>query len=195
MAAVSGSGCGGGAPGLVTENQELRDKVEAQQRLLVARDEQIQDQARHIQELQGLTGERSLDRLVHVARIELERLTGGYDDDRDGVDDGVVAYVRLIDQDGDTIKAAGSVRVRLLDLAKPPDSQLVGDVELGPEELRPAWYGRFLTSHYTIKVPWAHGAQRAEHKSITVLVRFTDLLTGQVFEAQQAVEVSGSAAV
>jgi len=197
LATVLASGCdgAGAGSGRVTEIQALRDKIETQQRKLVAKDEQVQAQASLIQELQGLTGPRSLDRLVHVSRIELERLTGGYDDDHDGVDEGVVVYLRLIDQDGDTIKAAGGVQIRLIDLAKPEGSQLVGHVELSPAALHPMWFGRLMTSHYTIRVPWSGDAERAEHESITVHVRFTDLLSGQSFEAQEVVEVSGATPV
>ena len=180
-------------PGSLTQIQQLQDKIEGVQRRLVTKDDQIQAQAHLIRELQDLTGERTLDRLVHVSRIELDRLSGGVDDDGDGVDEGVKVYLYLVDQDGDKIKATGSVKVRLLDLANPPDSQLVGEVELSPEELRPMWFGRFLTSHYTIKVPWARGAKHAEHKTITLLVSFTDLLSGQSFETQKAVDVRGVA--
>lgn len=176
----------------ITEIQQLRDKLEAQQRTLVAKDEEILAQSAHIQELQGLSGDRTLERLIHVNRVEFASLTGGYDDDRDGFHEGIIAYLRLIDQDGDTIKAAGSVHLRLLDLAKPPETQLVGELRLGPEELRKLWYGRFSTGHYTLKVPWAGGVKHAEHKAITIYARFTDLLTGRTFDVQQVAEVAGA---
>ena len=178
----------------VTEIQHLRDKLEAQQRVLVTKDEELNAQAASIQELQGLSDERAVERLVHVARVELASLTGGYDDDHDGVHECVKVYLRLVDQDGDTIKAAGSAHARLLDLAKPPETQLVGELKLGLDELRPLWYSRFSTGHYTLKVPWAGGAKRAEHKAITIHARFTDLLSGQTFETQQVVEVAGASA-
>jgi len=188
------AGCGPETPpGAVTEIQRLRDQVISLNQRLVSREEQIRDQARRIQELQNLSGERTLDRLVHVQRVEIDRLSGGYDDDRDGVDDGVVVYLRLLDaeQGGDPIKAAGSVGVRLLDLARPPESQLVGEAHLSPEQLRSMWYGRFLTSHYSIKVPWPDEQTRPSQKIVTVLVHYTDLLTGKSFQVQGAVEVRG----
>ena len=177
----------------IAQVQQLQDRNQEQARLLAAKDEQLAADAKRIQELQGLNGERSIDNLVHVASIEIDRLSGGYDDDRNGVDEGVLIYLRLLDKDGDAIKASGNVHVRLLDLAKPEGSQLVGELSLDPAALRPLWYGRLLTYHYTIKVPWAGGAKRAEHKSITVVVEFTDLLSGKTFTAQKVVEVSGAA--
>ncbi len=176
----------------LTQIQELEDENASLRRQLVAKDEAIGDQAQRIQALQGLQGERSVDSLIHVSNIEVHTLSGGYDDDHDGVDECVKVYLRLLDQDGEAIKAAGTVHIRLLDLANPPTSQLVGEVRLTADEMRPLWFGRFLTAHYTIRVPWADGAERAEHKSITVVARFTDLLTGQSFSTQAVVEVNGA---
>ncbi len=173
----------------LTRIQELDDKVQKQARQLVDREEQLASAARTIQELRGLEGPRRLDRLVHVAKIEIERLSGGYDDDRDGVDDGVVAYVRPIDVDGDVVKAAGSAKVELFDVSQKSGPQSVGKVELDPEAMRKAWFSKFMGAHYRIKVPWAADAAAQERKAITVVVRFTDLLTGQSFEAQHIAEV------
>ncbi len=176
----------------VTQIQELQDKVTAQARTIVEKDAAILSQAARIRELQNLKGKQSIDNLVHVAKIELAPLSGGYDDDEDSVDEGVVVYLRSLDQDGDIIKATGSVRVRLYDLSKPEGQQLVGSLELDAAGLRPLWFGRFLTSHYSIKVPWADGAKRAEHESITVHVTFTDLLSGNVSKTQESVKVRGA---
>lgn len=189
---ATGGGCNGDSDH-VKQIQDLKDQVVEQRRRLAAKDELLRTQADHIQQLQQLGGERSLDRLVHVSGIELARLSGGYDADEDGVDDGVRVYLRLRDGDGDAIKATGSVRVTLTDLALPAASQQVGFIELGPEALRPLWYGRFASYHYTIEVPWSDGAGRPAHKSIVVRVQFTDLLTGQAFEIQEVVEVVGVA--
>lgn len=194
LGVLVGAGCGSATqPGTATELQRLRDQIINLNQQLSARQEQVREQALRIQELQGLSGERTLDRLVHVRRIEMDRLSGGYDVDRDGVHEGVVVYLRLLDaeQGGDAVKAAGSVRVRLLDLARPPESQTIGEIHLSPEQLRPLWYGRFLTSHYAVRVPWAGRDARPTQKTITVLVYYTDLLTGQTFNIQGSVEVQG----
>ncbi len=176
----------------ITQVQELQDKAAAQAREIVEKEAAILVQAARIRELQNLKGKQSIDHLVHVAKIQLAQLSGGYDDDEDSVDEGVVAYLQLLDQDGDIIKATGSVCVRLYDLSKAEGQQLVGSVELDAAGLRPLWYGRFLTYHYSIKVPWADGAKRAEHESITLHVTFTDLLTGDVFKTQEVVKVRGA---
>lgn len=176
----------------VTQMQELQDKLEQQGRLMAQKDERIAAQATRIQSLQGLTGERAIENLVHVETIQIERLSGGFDEDGDGLDDGIVVYLKLLDQDGEAIKAAGSVRVRLMDLSQPSERQRVGELSMDPAVLRTQWYGRFLTSHYTLHVPWKDG-QRPAGTSITILVTFEDLLSGRSFEAQSVVGFSGAA--
>ncbi len=178
------AGCqNGGADPHITQIQELQDQLSRQGRQLGEKDAVINEQAAEIQHLRGLDADDRLKRLVHVDRIELQSLSGPYDDNRDGVDDGMVAYLRLIDADGDTIKAAGSATVQLFDLAAPQGGQLIGGVNLGPDELRPLWYGCLFTSHYTIRVPWKERLSPGG-STVTMVVRFTDLLTGRSFETQ-----------
>lgn len=194
-------GCGGTSAGTVqnadriTEVQRLKDENERLKTELAQKNDQLAVQAATLAELRGMTGDRSLDKIVHVDRLAIDPLSGGYDDDRDGVDEGVVVYLSLFDQFGGTMRAAGSASVTLLNLADPKDSKVVGEVNLTAEALGKMWYGAFLTSHYTIKIPWSGGAARPPSKDITVVVTFTDLLTGRVFSDQRAVGVTGFGAV
>lgn len=176
----------------ITEIQQLKEHIEAQNRELTQQKSQIAEQARQIQTLQGLSESDRLAQLVHVHKIRLQSLSGGYDDDRDGIDDGAVAYLQLLDVEGDVIKAAGSVVMEVYDLAAPDSERQVLMHQLGPEELAATWFGRFMTSHYTIKAPWPSG-RMPTHKSLTIVVRFTELLTGASFEVQQSVQVNGPA--
>ncbi len=189
LCAILGACNNNKADSQLTVTQELRDKVQKQARQLVDREEQLSSAARTIQELRNLEGPRRLDRLVHVAQIDIERLSGGYDDDQDGVDDGVVVYLQPVDTDEDIIKAAGSAKVELFDVTSKPGPQSVGKVELDPDAMRKAWFSKMLATHYRIKVPWSAEAAAQAHEKITVWVRFTDLLTGQSFEAQRIVDV------
>lgn len=176
----------------ITQIQELEDKVQGQNRVIQAQKSQIAEQQREIQTLQGLGDEARLARLIHVDRISLEGMSGGYDDDRDSVDEGAVAYLRLMDKDGDVIKAAGSAVLEAYDLAAPESERLVASAEFNPDEMAAAWFGRFLTSHYTLRAPWKSGKLPA-HKTLTIVVRFTELLTGKSFEVQHTAEIHGPA--
>lgn len=175
----------------ITRIQELEDRVEMQGRELAAKDRLLAELSRRIQTLSNLNEDQRRDHLVQVASIEVERLSGGYDDDADGVDDGVVVYLRLRDADGDTIKQGGLAQVELYDLSAPQGRKQVGGSDVPAEALSKLWYGKLMTSHYTIHVPWTTGSPPAG-RLITVVVRFTDLLTGRVFEAQRVVEIAGN---
>lgn len=172
----------------ITEMQQLEDKVRAQSAELARKNEELASQAETIRELRGFSGDRSIDQFVHVSRIEIERLSGGYDDDRDEVDEGVVAYLRLYDSDGDIIKASGSAILEAYDLAAPEGQQLVAKIAVDVAAMRSLWYGKFMTSHYTLKAPWLPD-RAPRHGSITIVARFADLLSGEVFEAQRVANV------
>lgn len=176
----------------IAQIQSLEDKSREQARQIAAKDAELENQQKVIQELRGLEGPRRLENLVRVGSIQIERLSGGYDDDGDGTHEGFVVYLRMQDQDGDVIKAAGSARVQLFDLSPEGAGQIVGQAQLEPDALRQSWYGKLMTSHYTIKVPWTDG-KHPGNKSITAVVNFTELLTGRTFEAQHAAAVLGQA--
>lgn len=177
----------------LTRIQELEDENARLKRDLAARDEQQRDLAATIQSLRQLGPGRTMEDIVRVARVEIERLSGGYDHDRDGIDDGVVVYLRLFDQFGGTIRASGTARVKVFDPANPEDRNLVAEHEWSHEALRELWAGRFLTAHYTLHVPWPSGRTSADHAELVAFASFTDLLTGQTFTDQRPVTVRTSA--
>ena len=176
----------------VTEIAQLKEKNLAQSRLVQQRDEQIRSLSQQIRRLTELPQPRRLDLLPRVQRIELASLSGGYDDNDDGIDEGVVLYLRPIDQDGDTIKAAGTLRVVLTDPTTDGDRMVVGEVDLGLEVLRKAWYGR-LSSHFTVRIPWSGGAELPPSRTVLAYVQFTEYLTGQTFDQFETFKVSGAA--
>ncbi len=126
----------------VTEIEQLKEKNLAQSRLVQQRDEQIRNLSEQIRRLTELPESRRVDLLPRVQRIELASLSGGYDDNDDGIDEGVVLYLRPIDQDEDTIKAAGTLRVVLSDPSSDVVRMVVGEAELGFEVLRKTLDGR-----------------------------------------------------
>lgn len=186
------SGCIGGQPDPhIKQIQELEDKVAAQGRLLAQKEEQIKSQAETIRQLRTGVKDGS-EQLVRVGKIELERLSGGYDDNSDGVPDGIVLYLRTLDTEGETMKAAGSARVRLYDLSLPEGQQLLLNVSYTPQQLKELWFGRFMTAHYTFKCPFDEKFKRPTSGNVTAVVNFTELLTGRGFDTQQVLSISKS---
>ncbi len=174
--------------------QQLEDEKADLQRQLALKGEQVQAQTQTIDNLRKYPGDLKIDELIHVDRIEIERLSGGYDDDRDGIDDGVQIHLRMYDQDGYAIRSVGELDVKLFDLANPEGQQSLGGVALSRNQLRPLWLGRFLTSHYTIQIPWSDKVRRPAHRDLTVTLTFTDALSGRTHSAQAVLPITGVAA-
>jgi len=172
------------------ERRKMEDEIASLRRDVASRDDMIRTQAAQIQELRGIGPDRA--RLIpHADRIEIDPLSGTYDDDRNGVPDGMVVYFKAFDADGDVIKAAGTATVQALDLAAGPEGQSLAECKLDEVALRKAWYGQFMTSHFTVKCPWRSGPPA--RGDVTIRVRFVDLVTGKPFEAvKQAKVVSAS---
>ncbi len=130
-----------------------------------------------------------LKELTAPVRISIESPSGGYTVDNKPGDAGIVLYIRPIDRDGDPIKAAGSLRVTLLDLSRPSEPKVISTYDFDPQTLSKMWYGRLLTNHYTVRCPWPpSGAPKTD--KVTAVVEFTDLLTGRVFTTQEAFDIT-----
>lgn len=190
---IGSLGCN--AFGSSKEMRLLREQVAAQKQQNAALEERIialqrtlDEQKQQITTLQTLGADR-LAMLVAPVRLELERTTGGYDEDGRPGDDGVVAYVRPIDDDGDVVKVAGVLVMDVFDLTG-VEPRLVAHAELDAANTRKAWHGRLWTQHFTIQCPWPPpGNEPPPTRELTVRVLFTDLLTGRTLTAQRAVTI------
>jgi len=160
------------------ENARLKADIRQLQQTLAERRKEIQT-------LRAL-GEKRLDLLFHVRRIRLGRYTAGRDLDNTPGDDGVRVYLSPLDQHGQPIKAAGTVRIRLFDLAR-PDGNLLAEHAFSVEEVGRHWQGWPLTYHYAFDCPWTRPPAGGE---VTVRAEFTDYLTGKHFTAQRACKVT-----
>lgn len=167
----------------------LERKNADQAKDLIAREETIRGLQRRVKTLEAIGGPGRVQLLCPTARIEIDPKSRGYDQDGQPGDDGIVVYLRPYDADGDIIKAAGIIHVQVLDLAAPPTQQLITEKRWSPEETRKVWFGRLMTNHYTLRLPWGEkGPPR--HSSVTVRVVFHDVITGETFEAQKLVTVA-----
>jgi len=142
--------------------------------------------ARQIETLQAL-GEKRLELLYHVQQIKLARHTGGVNLDDQPGDDGVRVYLRPVDQYGSVIKAAGSVKIELFDLAAETEANRLSSCSWSVKEAGEHWSGGLLSPQYSFDCPWSAGPP--EHEQIAVRVEFVDYLTGRIFSAQTVCEV------
>ena len=132
-------------------------------------------------------GPDRLKKLFYAKDIKLGQYTGGADLDGQAGCDGIKVFLRPIDANGDTIKAAGAVTVQLYDLAQPADKTLIGEYKWSVDEVAKAFSGGFLTYHFTFTCPWKSGPPK--HAEITVRVEFIDYLTGKTLAAQKVCKV------
>ena len=163
---------------LTAECDTLRWQAASDQQTLSRQKEQIET-------LRGFGQDRLL-RLYFAERLEIADLSGGYDTDGRTGDEGVVVYLRPRDADGDIVKAAGAVVIKLFDLAEPEGGRLLGSSRFSPEEIRERWHSRFLTQHFTLKCPFE---SLPAHEAVTVRVEFSDLLTGKTLIAEKLCQV------
>ena len=167
------------------ENQKLREQITDLDRRHVGDEATI----KALEQKQGTPLELSsskVDQLFTVHGIKLGRLTGGddWDPSKPG-QEGLKVAVDPFDEEGDKIKAAGSIVVDAFDLAATPDTQ-IGHWSFDLHQTRKNWISGGFISGYVLKCEWQ---KIPKHNDITVKVTFTDALTGRAFTEQKLVKV------
>jgi hypothetical protein len=165
---------------------ELRDKLATRETQLVSQKATIDGLNEQLAVAKSIS-EDDLKRIFYPERIEIDRLTGGFDKDGKPGDDGVVVYFRPIDRKGDVIKVAGDVKIQLFDLAAEESKNLIGEYVVPVDKLIDLWYGKMLTNHFSVNCPWLN--RRPEHPEITVRLVFVDYLTKRVIATQAVCKV------
>jgi hypothetical protein len=164
---------------LKQEKTQLREQIEESEKEV----EQLKEQ---VQVLSGLPGEKTAKNLYNVQKIKVTRYTNLYDKDGDGRYEKLIVYLQPIDEEGDVVKATGSVDVQLWDLNKEGDKALLGEWHTGPEELKKLWFATIITINY--RMTYDVSEIISEYKeALTVKVTFTDYLTGKVFKDQREI--------
>ncbi len=188
LAALAAAGCADNTRLLNQARTELRQAREENATLkqdLQSARQLVSEQQGQIDTLRGL-GEKRLSELFHVTAVKLGRYSAGLDTAGKGYDDGVRVYLRPVDQYGDALKAAGSVKIQLFDLAAPAEDNLLGECDFPVQQVAKHWSAGFMTYHYRFDCPWK---TPPKHADVTVRATFTDYLTGQSFSDQKVVTV------
>lgn len=161
------------------EKTELTRQIEQTQ----SENKQLRKQ---IEVLSGLPQDK-FESLCKVQRIKLTKYTNLYDKDEDGRKDKLIVYIQPVDEDGDTIKAAGAVDVQLWDLNKKDDKALLGEWHIKPRELKKLWLSALLATNYRLTFDVTDKIDSFE-EPLTVKITFTDYLTGKVFKEQKVIK-------
>lgn len=185
---LSLAGCG---PSQKQFDQARSELFDANEQLRQAREENaalgqtLSGQQQQIQTLQNL-GERRLERLYIVQRIDIGRYSTGQDTDQKPGDDAVKVFVVPYDQQGSAIKAAGAVKIELYDLGAPQEQNLLARCSYDVQQTAEHWYSGFAAYHYSFVCQFDRPPSQTQ---VTVRVEFTDYLTGKTFIQQRAVNV------
>ena len=153
----------------------------------------VTGQKKQISSLANLGQGKRLEKLFHVEKIHLGRHTGGIDTDGEFGHDAIKVYLLPTDRSGSTVKAAGSVKIQVFDLALPAERNLIGQYEWSVDEISKCFSGGFMTYHFSFVCPWKKTTLPV-HEQLTVRVEFLDYLTGKTFTAQKACKVKLPAA-
>lgn len=183
------SGCGESAS---RANIELRrQKLQLQDQIdeLKRQDQADKATVRALQ--QGVTTVPSLpqdqlDALFTVAGLKFGKLTGGDRPDANKPGDTMLkVYVVPVDADDDVIKAAGSFRVELFDLALSSNNR-IGVWDFPLDAARSDWVSGAFMYTYVLPCPWQ---TVPTHSKLLARVTFTDALTHRVFTVDKEVAV------
>ncbi len=121
-----------------------------------------------------------------LTSVRISGLTGFYDKNGDGKREKLLVYLRPIDENGDVVKAAGTVHVQLWNLEDPNSQTLVGQWQVQPAELRKLWVSA-LVSEYRIPFDVSPTPELLA-RPLTVKITFTDYLTGDIFRDQRVIQ-------
>ena len=141
---------------------------------------------KQIQVLSGLPADVKLENFYNLQRVKISGYTDFYDKDKDGRKEKLIVYIQPIDQDGDVVKATGSVEVQLWNLNQPNGQALLGQWRVEPDELRKLWFATLITINYRLTFDVADKIEKLE-EPLTVKLTFTDYLSGKVFKEQKVI--------
>ncbi len=184
------AGCGSPA---ISKNPlaEQVDTLTQDKRELMRQIEQLESKNKALQKqittLHGLADDAKLKDLCDVQRVKITKYTNLFDKDKDGKKETLIVYLQPIDQDGDIVKVAGAVDVRLLNLDKDKDPELLAKWRVTPPRLRKLWFNALLKTHYRLTFDVSDKVESYE-EPLTIMVTFTDYLTGKVFEEQKLIK-------
>jgi cell division protein FtsB len=163
---------------------EQKTQLENQLEQTRAENKQLKKQM-HV--LSGLPEQVKGENLYRLGKIVIGGYTGFFDKDKDGEKEKLIVYIQPIDEEGDIIKASGTVDVQLWDLNKEEGQALLGQWHVEPGELKKLWFATLITINYRLTFDIADKVKSFD-EPLTVKVTFTDYLSGKVFKEQKVIK-------
>ncbi len=177
-------------PDLLQERNELEVEIGQLEDRLAGRDAKIASLEAQLQNLRD-RGVLPPAPVFGIDHLEILDVTSGTNTDGVPGDDAVTVYLRPVDKDGDVLKRAGKISIKLLD-----NTPIAAPVVLGTwvdddhERIRKLWYGKFWTNHYKIDVPFFLHVELRPGQEVDVHVTFIDFATGRPFTGRKMVKIN-----
>ena len=162
------------------------DEMEALRVENVQLSEELAESREQIQVLSGLKPEVRLENVYDLQAVKLMRFTNLYDKDKDGKREKLIVYLKPEDEEGDAVKASGTVDVELWDLARGEGEALVGKWHVDAQGLRQQWFTTMIAANY--RLIFDVGGLVEGDEELVVKVVFTDYLSGKVFREQKVIK-------
>jgi hypothetical protein len=167
------------------EGASVVDEMEALRVENVQLSEELAESREQIQVLSGLEAEVRLENVYDLQAVKLTRFTNLYDKDKDGKKEKLIVYLKPEDEEGDAVKASGTVDVELWDLARGEGEALIGKWHVDAQSLKQQWSAAMTTNYRLI---FDVGGLAEGDEELVVKVVFTDYLSGKVFREQMVIK-------
>jgi hypothetical protein len=165
---------------LKLENTELTRQVEKLQ-------EQNKQLTQQNKTLAGIDPQFRFENLYNLKNVKIHKYTNLYDKNEDGTFEKLIVYIQPMDEQGDIVKAAGTVDIQLWDLNKEDSEAKLGQWQISPDQLQKLWFATLVTINYRLTFDLDEPIDNYD-QPLTVIVSFADHLTGKTFQQQKTIE-------
>ena len=188
MLVLTLAGCGRDniSDSLKAQIDELRTEQLKLKKDLAQAQAQYEQADKQIEVISTIDRNVRIDSLYQLTDVKLGNYTGLFDKDKDGTKETLIVYLQPIDDVGDIIKAKGKVNIELWDLSKEGYHAKLGEWSLENKDLKTKWITALFTN-YKLSFDVSDIAA-ASTDPLTVKAKFTDYLSGKVFEKQALIE-------
>jgi len=186
ITALAGCGRNNITDSLKAQIDTLRTDKHQLQKDLDQANAKYEQAARQIEVISSIDSGVRIDSLYQLIDVKLGNYTGLFDKDKDGKKETLIVYLQPVDEVGDIIKAKGTVKVELWDLSKEGTQAKLGEWFVDNDELKTKWITAIFTN-YKLSFDVSN-ITASSTNPLTVKARFTDYLSGTVFEKQQLIK-------
>ncbi len=168
---------------LRAENQKLKDQVETKSGQITS----LQRQLLVEQSRQKLKLPEGVVRPVAV-KVHIGRYSRGLDQDKDGHDDAIRIYLKILDAQERFVLSVGNLEMTVVKIAPGADAVTVGKRSLDAKAFDQTYRSSLTGTHHTVVCPVDKSLIPKDTKQLTVRVSFLDLSTGSSFEHEAIVD-------